>query len=56
MTVAELLARVSSAEISEWRAHFRLESMEWEERKTRAELRSEASTGVQKRIRKMRNR
>lgn len=44
MTVAELLARISSREISEWQAHFRLEAEEMEERKMIQSAESGAET------------
>lgn len=45
MTVGELLARISSRELSEWRAHFILEE---EDRKTR-DMVSSAESGAERR-------
>lgn len=56
MTVAELEARMSSAELSEWQAFIRLEHEEYSEKRRRAELGAAATAGVQARKTRMRRR
>lgn len=53
MTVGELNARVSSAELTEWQAFLRVEHEEREERSTMAKLEADASTGLQRRKKRM---
>lgn len=54
MTHAELLARVSSAELSEWQAYLRLEKEETKDRQQDADLIARAEAGLAHRKRRMR--
>lgn len=56
MTHAELLARCSSAELSEWQAYLQVDREETEQRRLRAEMNTGAAAGVQTRKRRMRSR
>jgi hypothetical protein len=49
MTVAELNARMSSAELSEWQAYLRVEREDGDERRQQAELEARAGAGVEAR-------
>lgn len=54
MTHAELLARVSSAELSEWQAYLRIEAEEREARRAEHELAGRAEAGLKARKHRMR--
>jgi hypothetical protein len=56
MTHAELLARCSSAELSEWQAYLQVDREETEQRRLRTEMNTGAAAGVQARKRRMRSR
>lgn len=56
MTHAALLARCSSAELSEWQAYLQLERKESDEKRVRAEMGASATAGIQARKRRMRSR
>lgn len=53
MTHAELLARVSSAELTEWQAYLRLEREESAARRQEADLTARAEAGLANRKRRM---
>lgn len=53
MTHAELLARISSAELSEWQAYLRLEERERQDRARRDEIAGAALAGVAARRNKL---
>lgn len=54
MTHAELLARVSSAELSEWQAYLKVENKERDERMARSDMSAKATAGLQRRKQRMR--
>lgn len=54
MTHAELLARVSSAELAEWQAFLRIEAEDREARRTENDLAVRAEAGLKTRKHRMR--
>ena len=53
MTHAELLRRVSSAELTEWQAYTQLEAQDAEQARVRRDMSAEATAGLQTRKHRM---